>query len=100
MMGTHKYLTITFEASLETEVKEVLEKANVDNFIKHDKFVGKMRACPRMLDTHIWPGYFNRYIVEVDNEEFERLKPLLKELSSKHCKDGFRVLVIPVEEVI
>ncbi len=100
MKETHKYLTITFEASLETEVKEALEKAKVDNFIKHDKFLGKMRACPWLLDTHTWPGYFDRYLVEVDNEEFKRLKPLLKELSSKHCKEGFRVLVIPVEEVI
>lgn len=99
MKETHKLLSIAFDSSREAEVQAALAKAEIDNFIKYDHYTGKIRTC-RLLDTHVWPGRFTRYLVEVDNEEFKRLKPLLEDLSEQYCEDGFRVLVIAVEEAI
>lgn len=95
----YKLLAITFDASLEEELHKVLDEAGIDNYVKHNGFVGKMRTC-KLLDDHTWPGHFMRYLVQISNAQLEDLKPLLAELSEKHCEEGFRVLVIPVEEII
>ncbi len=99
MKGTHKLLSIAFDASREREVLEAMKKANVHNYIKHDKLTGIISTC-HLENDHVWPGTFTRYMVEVTFEEFKALKPLLEELAERYCADGFRVLVIPVEEII
>ena len=95
----YKLLAITFDASLEEQLHKVLDKAGIDNYVKHNGFVGKMRSC-QLLDDHVWPGHFMRYLVQVSKAELDDLSPLLEELSEKFCEEGFRVLVIPVEEII
>ena len=95
----YKLLAITFDASLEEQLHKVLDKAGIDNYVKHNGFVGKMRTC-QLLDDHVWPGHFMRYLVQVSKAELDDLRPLLEELTEKFCEEGFRVLVIPVEEII
>jgi len=95
----HKLLAITFDASLEENLHKVLDKAGIDNYVKQDGYVGKMRTC-RLMDDHTWPGHFMRYLIQVDAEKLRELKPLLVELSARHSEEGFRVLVLPVEEII
>lgn len=99
MKETYKLLSIAFDASREHEVLAAMKKAGVHNYIKHDKLTGSVATC-RLEDDHVWPGTFTRYMVEVTLKEFKLLKPLLEELSTRYCEDGFRVLVIPVEEII
>ena len=99
MKTSHKLLAITFDASLEEKLHKVLDKAGIDNYVKSNGYVGKMRTC-RLMDDHTWPGHFMRYLIQVSNQELENLKPLLAELSEKYCEEGFRTLVLPVEEVI
>ena len=99
MKETHKLLSIAFDTSREEEVIAAMKRVGVHNYIKHDKLTGSVGAC-RLEADHVWPGTFTRYMVEVTLKEFKLLKPLLEELSSRYCEDGFRVLVIPVEEII
>jgi hypothetical protein len=99
MKATYKLLSIAFDSSREREVLAVMTKAGVHNFIKHDHLTGNIRSC-KLEDSQVWPGTFTRYMVEVTIEEFKALKPLLEELAERFCADGFRVLVIPVEEII
>ncbi|NLI97844.1 hypothetical protein GX441_04190 [bacterium] len=99
MKKTFKLLSIAFDSSREAEVLEAMKRAGVHNYIKHDKLTGNVSSC-RLEDDHIWPGTFTRYMVEVTVNDYKLLKPLLEELSSRYCEDGFRVLVIPVEEII
>jgi hypothetical protein len=95
----YKLLAVTFDASLEDQLNKVLDKAGIDNFVKSNGYLGKMRTC-RLMDDHVWPGHFMRYLVQVSTAQLEDLRPLLTELSEQFCEEGFRVLVIPVEEII
>jgi len=99
MKATYKLLSIAFDSSREREVLAAMKKAGVHNFIKHDKLTGNVNSC-ELEDSQTWPGTFTRYMVEVTTEEFKTIKPLLEELAERFCADGFRVLVIPVEEII
>lgn len=99
MKEKFRFLLIAFDSALESEVQKALKKVKIDHYIKHNGFVGTIRSCKRM-DDHTWPGRFMRYLVEVDEDEFKRIRPLLAELSERFCEEGFRTLVIPVEEVI
>lgn len=99
MKGKYKLLSIAFDSSREKEVLVAMKKVGVHNYVKHDKLTGVISSC-ELQDSHIWPGTFTRYMVEVTTEEFKVLKPLLEELAERYCEDGFRVLVIPVEEII
>jgi len=95
----HKLLAITFDATLEEKLAKVLDEAGIDNYVKRDGFVGQMRSC-RLMDDRTWPGHFMRYLIQVDADKFKAIKPLLAELSQNYSEEGFRVLVIPVEEII
>jgi hypothetical protein len=99
MKETYKLLSIAFDTSREHEVVGVMKKAGVHDYIKHDKLTGSVGSC-RLENDQIWPGTFTRYMVEVTLKEYKLLKPMLEELSSRYREDGFRVLVIPVEEII
>ena len=97
--NTYKLLAITFDAQLEDQLNKVLQEAGVDNYVKSNGYLGKMRTC-QLLDDNTWPGHFMRYLVQVSQAELDDLRPLLAKLSEKYCEEGFRVLVVPVEEII
>ncbi|GEM_PF-3855030 len=95
----YKLLAITFDASLEEQLHSLLQDAGIDNYVKSNGYLGKMRGC-RLMDDNTWPGHFMRYLVQVSQDELNELKPLLAGLAEKYSEEGFRVLVLPVEEVI
>ena len=95
-----KLLEICVNVGIQKELKDILIKNGVDQFIVIPKAVGKLKNSEPMEDDHIWPGYFVIYDVPVDEKKLESLKGSLDAFKKRYKNEGVCVIIQEIEEMI
>ncbi len=95
-----KLLEICVNVGIQKELKDILIRNGVDQFIVIPKAVGKLKNSEPMEDDHIWPGYFVIYDVPVDEKMLESLKGSLNAFKKRYKNEGVCVIIQEIEEMI
>lgn len=95
-----KLLEICVNVGVQKELKDLLVKNGVDQFIVIPKAVGKLKNAEPMEDDHIWPGYFVIYDVPIDEKMLESLKGSLDAFMKKYKNEGVCVMIQKIDEML
>jgi nitrogen regulatory protein PII len=79
---------------------EELEKAGVKAYTKLPRIHGVGTHSLPHLDSHIWPGVNNGLFIAVEEEKKDEILNRMKELNSTYEKEGLKVFILPLEEVL
>lgn len=93
-----KLLFLVYDAVLDEEVSEALDKCNRQGYTKWVRVLGRgERGEPRM-DTPVWPGFNNAVMMAVTSGQEAALKESLAGISAGG--GGLRLYSLPVERIL
>jgi|Deesub1362B_J571_1020462.scaffolds.fasta_scaffold01728_10 nitrogen regulatory protein PII len=95
-----KQITVVYNVVLESRVLECLHSCGIDAYTKYPKAYGIGHSSEPHMGTHIWPGE-NRVIFSVvDDEKIPDIVQKIRELKQKYPREGLKLIVTPVEQVV
>jgi len=98
-----KIAFIVYRDIHDDRISEILEKANIDNFVQWENVKAKYHNSPPHLGTRVFPGYeFIRMITFQDDNELDNLIDTLQEFNKTILlpDDQVRLFQIPLERMI
>ncbi|MFH1415868.1 MAG: PG0541 family transporter-associated protein [Elusimicrobiota bacterium] len=95
-----KLLFISYNAAIETEIMECATKCGINTFTKIVRMHGAGTHSDPHLDNAIWPGFNNGLIIAVDEVKKDEIMAKIKIFKEQNLKEGVKVFVLPVEEIL
>lgn len=95
-----KGIFLVFNAAIEEEVMQALEKLGIECYTKFPDLHGKGRHSDPHLDTYIWPGTNHGLFMALEEEKKEELLAEIEALKLQYAKEGIKVFVFPLEAMI
>ncbi|MBA7470216.1 hypothetical protein ES707_05494 [subsurface metagenome] len=95
-----KLIFLIYNVIIENKVMEELEKAEVKAYTKLPSIYGVGTHSLPHLDSHVWPGINHGLFIAVEEEKKNEVLSRMKELKSMYKKEGLKVFVLPLEEVL
>lgn len=95
-----KLIFLVYDIVIENKVMEELEKAEVKAYTKLPSVHGVGTHSAPHLDSHVWPGINQGLFIAIEEEKKDEVLNRMKELKSMYEKEGLKVFVLPLEEVI
>jgi len=95
-----KFIFIIYNVAIESKVTEVLEKLDIKTYTKINRIHGVGTHSVPHLDTNVWPGVNNAFLIAVEEIVKEKILEEMKKLKVSYRKEGIKIFVIPLEEVI
>lgn len=95
-----KLLFIVYNAGIERQVMESLEKARVEKYTKLPRIHGKGSHSVPHFDTHVWPGFNNALLIATDEQTSGKVLEEMRKLKVTFEKEGIKVFVLPLEEML
>jgi len=89
---------IVYEEVLDGEVISLLDRTNLDRYIKWDKVKGKWRE--KHMDNHVWPGKYHVILTMLEKSEVEMFKKEIKKLQQKFSADEIWGWLFSLEEIV
>ncbi len=95
-----KQVTIVYNMALEPRVISCLHECGIDAYTKIPKAYGVGHSSEPHMGTHVWPGE-NRIIFSIVGEEkIPHIVKRIRELKEAFPKEGLKLFVSPVEDVV
>jgi len=95
-----KLIFLICNVAIESVVMEELKKAGLKAYTKLPRIHGVGIHSVPHLDSHIWPGVNHGLFIAVEEEKKDEVLGRMKELKSTYEKEGLKVFVLPLEEVL
>jgi len=95
-----KFIFLIYNVVIENRVMEELEKAGVKTYTKLPSIHGVGTHSVPHLDSLIWPGVNHGLFIAVQEEKKDEILNRMKELKSIYEKEGLKIFVLPLEEVL
>jgi len=95
-----KLIFLVYNVVIESKVMEELEKAKVKVYTKLPSIHGAGTHSAPHLDTHVWPEMNHGLFIAVEEEKKDEVLDRMKELKSIYKKEGLKIFVLPLEEVV
>jgi len=95
-----KLIFLVYDVVIENEVMEELKKAEVKAYTKLPSVHGAGTHSVPHLDSHVWPGINQGLFIAIEEEKKDRVLNRMKELKSIYKKEGLKIFILPLEEVI
>ena len=95
-----KMAFLSYSAGIEEEVMETLENLNIEYYTKWNDVLGRGKTSGPHLGTHIWPKKNSFLAVAVEDNMVNDLLNGIRDLKSTFGKEGVKVFVLPLEEVV
>jgi len=95
-----KLIFLIYNVVIESKVMEELEKAKVKSYTKLPSIHGAGTHSVPHLDTHVWPEVNHGLFIAVEEEKKDEVLDRIKKLKSIYKKEGLKVFVLPLEEVV
>lgn len=95
-----KLIFLIYNVIIENKVMEELEKAEVKAYTKLPFIHGVGTHSLPHLDSHVWPGINQGLFIAIEEEKKDEVLKRMKELKSTYEKEGLKVFVLPLEEVL
>ena len=95
-----KLILLIYNAAIEAEVMECLAECEIGTYTKILRMHGTGTNSDPHLDSPVWPGFNNGLFIAVPDDRKEELLKKMKVFKQKNIKEGVKVLILPLEEVI
>lgn len=95
-----KILLLVFAEALEAEVMCALENLDVKTYTKFPKIQGVGTHSEPRLDSNIWPGNNIGLLIATDEMKKDKILAEMKKNKTQYEKEGLKVFVLPVEEIL
>jgi len=95
-----KLLFIIYNAVIESKVMEELEKAKIKYYTKIPSLQGVGSHSVPHLDSLIWPEVNHGLLIGIEEERKNGILNRMEKLKSQYEKEGLKVFVLPMEEVL
>ncbi len=95
-----KFILIVYNTAIESKIMDTLENLGIKSWTRINRIQGIGTHSVPHLDSHIWPGINNALLIGIEEERGEKLLEGIRELKSIYLKEGIKVFVLPLEEVI
>jgi hypothetical protein len=95
-----KAILIIYSESLDGQLLEILSGLGVTRYSKFPEVLGLGGHSEPHLNDNIWPGANCGLLIATDEENKMKLLEKLRLFKNENIKEGFKVFVLPVEEVI
>lgn len=93
-----KMVMISCNEAIDDEVTELLSSCGVDSFTKFRRALGKGKSSGSHLDSAIWPGANNVYLVVLEDKPAKALLEKVKQARNSLGKEGIKAFLLPVED--
>jgi len=95
-----KLLFIIYNVVIESKIMEELEKAKVKCYTKIPSIQGVGSHSVPHLDTLIWPEVNHGLFIGIEEEKKNEILNRMEKLKSQYEKEGLKVFVLPIEELL
>ena len=95
-----KIVWIAYNQAIGDEVNESLERCGVTNYIKIPVAHGVGQHSGFHMGSHIWPGVNSLLMIACTEETKDRLLEEVKKLKRSFEKEGIKVFVMPLDELV
>jgi len=95
-----KLIFLIYNVVIENKVVDELEKAGVKAYTKLPSIHGVGTHSVPHLDSLIWPGVNHGLFIGVEEEKKDEILKRMEELKSTYKKEGLKVFVLTLEEVL
>ncbi|MFQ5605962.1 MAG: PG0541 family transporter-associated protein [bacterium] len=94
-----KLVCIVFNSVLMPNVREHLEKCEIDKYTQWSGVTGAGETGAH-LGTHVWPGTNTvLFTIVAEDEKKQALQECVKSIRDKHPGEGIKAFVLNVEEM-
>jgi nitrogen regulatory protein PII len=94
-----KMVMISYNAALDEDMTEVLEKLEVTGYTKWINVLGRGRTSGEHLGSHVWPGKNCVVSLAVDERKKKEIIEEVKALRKTLGREGIKAFVMPLEEI-
>lgn len=94
-----KLVLICYNEAIDDEVIELLEEANVKDYTKWTKVLGKGQTSGPHLLTHIWPKANNALFTVISEEKGIEIFEHIRQLKTKVAKEGLKAFMWEIEDI-
>ena len=94
-----KSVVIIYNAAIEDVVMEAL-KGLIDKYTVFGRVTGKGKNSTPHLGDNIWPATNKLLMANVGDELVDKIKDALLPIKKENIKEGLKLFVYPVEELI
>ncbi len=95
-----KFVLIVYNTAIESKIMDTLENLGIKSWTRINRIQGIGTHSVPHLDSHIWPGINNVFLIGIEEEKGEELLEGIRKLKSIYLKEGIKAFVLPLEEVI
>jgi len=95
-----KLIFLVYNVVIENKVTEELKKAEVKAYTKIPLIHGAGTHTVPHLNTHVWPSINQGLFIAIEEEKKDEVLNRMKKLKSIYKKEGLKVFVLPLEEVL
>jgi len=96
----NKALLVIFNPALEEKVMDALTSAGMVKYTSFPYLRGVGKNSEPHLDTHIWPGSNMALFIAGEDALLKTLVETLRPIKQESLREGLKVFMLPVEEVL
>ncbi|MGM0441062.1 MAG: PG0541 family transporter-associated protein [Elusimicrobiota bacterium] len=93
-------MTVIYNAAIESKVKKCIKSCRIEEYTKIPRIQGVGKTSGPRLNTHVWPGVNHALKIACKDTKKDELIKKLKEFKKENAREGVKVFVQPLEEII
>ncbi len=95
-----KMVWIVFNIAIETEVKAILQKLNIDCYTEWPRLIGKGQSTGPKLDNNVWPGANGAFMIATTADKASQLMDAIRALRDEiGTHEGVKAFLTPLEDI-
>ena len=94
-----KLVFLIFNSPLEPEVKDLLQANQVAHYTRWEKVKGVGETGPH-FDDEVWPSVNVALLFSLENEKKDSVAEGVRKIRQEFPREGIRMLVLPLEEIV
>jgi len=94
-----KLVMICYNAAIDDEVTELLDRMDIKGYTKWTKVLGKGQTSEPHLLSHIWPKANNVIATVVPDEVAQTVLQDIRNMKGKVGRVGLKAFLLPVDQI-
>lgn len=91
---------LVFSATLSEEIEIFLKTNNIGSFTLFPLVHGSGQGGGTKMDTEVWPGYNQMYMLCLDKKESDIIKSWVKQYKNSPTREGIKLMSVKLETII
>jgi meiotically up-regulated gene 157 (Mug157) protein len=94
-----KLIFLVFNSPLEPEIRDLLKSTEVTHYTRWEKVKGVGQTGPH-FDDEVWPSVNVALMFSAEDDKKESIAQGVRQIRQEFPREGIRMLVLPLEEIV